>query len=148
MKKATYILILSFVVLFCVTPLITQAAMGDLLTKGINIWHGAKCGGSVIPMDAGPQGPCDLCDAIVIASNILGYMFDLVLFVLTPVFIAYGAFTLMVSQGNPTSISKGKKILSSTVIGLVITLIAWLIINTLFHIVTGSSMNPWSNIGC
>ncbi|HLD81842.1 MAG TPA: pilin [Patescibacteria group bacterium] len=70
------------------------------------------------------QGDCSVCDFIIVFSNvarlILGITgaFALLLFII-------GGFMLIISQGNQERVEKGKKILTSTVIGIVIVLGAW-----------------------
>lgn len=48
--------------------------------------------------------------------------------------IVYGGFTLMTSQGNPSGVEKGRKIITNAVIGLVIVAISYGIITVLFKI--------------
>lgn len=48
--------------------------------------------------------------------------------------IIYGGFTLMTSQGNPSGVEKGRKIITNAVIGLVIVAISYGIITVLFKI--------------
>lgn len=73
------------------------------------------------------QGDCSVCDFIIVFTNvarlILGVAgaFALLLFIL-------GGFMLIVSQGIQERIERGKKILISTVIGIVIILSAWQIV--------------------
>ena len=51
-------------------------------------------------------------------------------------FIVYGGFTYMTSAGDPGKVAKGKKIISSAVIGLVIAMIATILTNTIITVVT------------
>ena len=70
------------------------------------------------------QGTCTVCDFIKVFTNvarlILGVSgaFALLLFI-------YGGFTMITSQGNQDSVKKGKDILTSTVMGIVIVLASW-----------------------
>ena len=122
--------------------------------SGINIWAGAYCGSSTtIALNEGPQGPCDFCDAIIIASNVMRYAFELVFFVLFPVFFAWGGIQYMTSAGNPSKLKSAKQILISTVVGLVIAASAWLVIGLIFNLLGGFSGNtfsisPWKTINC
>jgi len=70
------------------------------------------------------QGDCTVCDFIKVFSNvarlILGIAgaFALLLFI-------YGGFTWIISQGNTEKIEAGKKIITGTLIGLLIVLGSW-----------------------
>jgi hypothetical protein len=43
--------------------------------------------------------------------------------------IIYGGYTFITSSGNPDNAAKGQRILTNSVIGLVVVGIAWMIIN-------------------
>jgi hypothetical protein len=138
-----------------VVPLLSFAQTDTpSIFSGINIWAGAYCGSSsTIALDQGPQGPCDFCDAIIIASNIMRYAFDLIFFVLFPIFFAWGGIQYMTSAGNPGKIKSAKQILISTIVGLVIAASAWLVIGLIFNVLGGFSGNtfsisPWKTINC
>lgn len=142
--------------------------------KGINIWQNAYCDSRVVTStdpntkleittttkhiaqigkDQGPPGPCDFCDAIIIASNIMRYAFQLIFFVLFPVFFAWGGIQFMMSAGNPGKLKSARQILISTAVGLAIAAAAWLIVGLMFSVLAGFSGNaidltPWKSITC
>ena len=154
------LLSLAIILFLLFIPSLSLAANQPSIFSGINIWTGAYCGGTQIAASEGPQGPCDLCDAIIVASNVMRYMFELVFYILFPVFFAWGGIQFMISQGNPSKIKQARQILISTVIGFVIAAAAWLIIGLLFHLMTNlsststlnpnnvNSSNPWNKIEC
>lgn len=118
----------------------TASAASDIFK--IKVWEGTSCGGS-----GGPTGSCGLCDALIVASNIIDDLFKVAILVST-VMIIYGAVRLMTSGGSEKSVSEGKDAIKNAVIGLVIALAAWIIINTLLHILTGNPNLPWNKISC
>jgi len=157
--KAPHILSVLLVLFLLFAPLLSSAESSPTIFSGINIWTGAYCGSGKIASNEGPQGPCDLCDAIIVASNIMRYMFELIFYILFPLFFAWGGIQFMVSQGNPGKLKHARQILISTVVGLVIAAAAWLIVGLLFHLMTNlsstttpdpnnNSSNPWKKIEC
>jgi len=143
--------------------------------RGINIWQNAYCDSRVVTStdpndpkleiatsvkhvaqigeDQGPPGPCDFCDAVIIASNVMKYAFQLIFFVLFPIFFAWGGIQFMMSAGNPGKLKSARQILISTAVGLAIAAAAWLIVGLLFNVLAGFSGNtlsitPWQSITC
>src|SRR4030043_977625 len=77
-----------------------------------------------------PGNPCKLCHIFVMAKTIIDFIFKVVA-VLAALMFVIGGFTLLTSAGNPSRTENGRKILTSTVIGLAIVLGSWLVINTI-----------------
>jgi len=117
-----------------------------LFASAQNIWKGAKCGGIAI-VTGGPTGPCSFCDAVIVSSNIITYLTELAI-VIAVAMIAYGAILMMISAGNQTKFADGRSTMTSAIIGLVVTLSAWLIVNTILHLLSGNSPIPWNQIQC
>ena len=67
---------------------------------------------------------------------------------LTVLMIVYGALMMMFTSGSEDRVSKSKKIITSAIIGLVIALSAWILVNTLLHVLTGDVNFPWDNVQC
>jgi hypothetical protein len=62
---------------------------------------------------------------------------------------ALGGFTLLMSGGNSGKVSEGKEMMTNAIIGLLIVLSAWLIVNTIFKTVVGGSISGnWYEIKC
>ena len=112
MKK----LILIFLLLVLFIPVITKAA-------GL-----VPCGGPE------PEKPCTACDLLVLLQNVLHFALTMA-FLIVVIFAIYGGFRWILSGGNEENIKAGQKTLSSALIGLVIILCAWLIVNTIFWLV-------------
>lgn len=165
--KAFFVFPLLVVISLLFIPHASFAANPPSIFSGINIWVGAYCGEAQIAMGEGPKGPCGFCDAIKIASNIMRYMFELVFYILFPVFFAWGGIQYMLSTGNPSKVKQAKQILVSTVVGFVIAAAAWLIMGLFFYFLSNLSQstnpnpnnvtpivspwggaNPWNKIEC
>lgn len=54
-------------------------------------------------------------------------------------FVIYGGMMYIMSSGEPGKIAKGKQILTSAVIGLIITLLATVIVNIIISVLTGAA---------
>lgn len=82
---------------------------------------------------------CTCKDLIKTAQNVLFTGIYLAVF-LSAVLFAWAGWKMLTghSTGSTTSIDEAKKILWNVVIGLVIILAAWLIVNTLFTALTNS----------
>ncbi len=138
MKKTLSLGLLIFIAIIIFLPHTTSAR------TLFYIWEGTTCTSG----DAGPTEPCGLCDALVVGRNIIEDMFKVSL-ILATVFIAYGGFTLMTAGGNEKSVQSAKGIITSAVIGLLIALGAWLVINTIFgSLIMGSTTAPWNVVEC
>ena len=88
---------------------------------------------------AGGSHPCTCKDLITTAQNILYTGIYLAVF-LSAVLFAWAGWKMLAgkSSGDPNAIENSKKILWNVIIGLVIILSAWLVVNTLFTALTNS----------
>ncbi len=122
--------ILSFTSLFLLTTSITYAA-------GI-----VPCGGT-------GQTMCRACDFIAMAQKIMEW-FVLVSASIVALMFAFGGMKMVMSAGNTGEVSKGKEMMTNSIIGFIILLAAWLIVNTVLLTVTsdGKGIDTWGTIQC
>lgn len=86
--------------------------------------------------------PCtSLCDLIDTFLHVVYFGITLVVFVFTPIFFAWGGIMILISSGDPGKLQKGKQILTGTLIGVGITLGAFLIVSTFVKFL-GVATNP------
>lgn len=84
------------------------------------------------------NGNCGLCDFLVTFANIANYMLGalgscaLLLFV-------YGGIIWLTASGSVERIKKGKDILVNTIIGMIIVMFSWQIINLVISSLTGTT---------
>ena len=95
---------------------------------------------------------CTFCDLIKLFDNIVKFLAGLAP-VLAILFIIGGAFIIITSGGSPDRLSSGKKMITAAVVGLAVVLGAWVIVSTVFLIITGSNKFygaplPWYAIRC
>lgn len=126
----------------------------------INIWQGAyncqqynrdgTCGKLYTGSDTcnTTAGGCSLCNGLQVAINVINEIETLAV-VITVGMIIYGAVRLMLSGGSEQMVKEARGIITSAVIGFIIVLCGWVIINTFIHIISPSGINfPWASIKC
>jgi hypothetical protein len=116
--------------------------------QAVNIWEGAKCGNTTIGPEGGPVGACNLCDAMIVLRNIITFGFELI-FTIGTGMIAWGAIRMMAAGGNEKTVSEARGIMTSAIIGIVIAVSAWTIINVILGLLSSNGVAaPWSTITC
>ena len=115
----------------------------------LNIWKGAYCGADtkIETETGGPQGSCSICDAYVVAKNIVNFLIQLS-FTIATAMIVWGALQMILSTGNPGKVSQAKSIMMSALIGLAIALASWLIVNTIITVLAPNHPMVWNQIEC
>jgi hypothetical protein len=136
MKKFLQILTLAGSVLFIRTHS-ASAALFD-------IWRGTGKGGETCNVY---PGGCSLCDGLKVAINIVNDLTAAAIIV-TVGMVVFGSIRLMLSAGSEQAVRDARGTITSAVIGLVIVLCGWLIVNTLIHIISGNVNFPWAGIQC
>jgi hypothetical protein len=144
------IAILSLAALVAV-PLVAAAAAQN--ATGIPYWAPGgliSCTGNYL--DQNNSHPCQsVCDLIQTFANIIYFLITICLFVLAPIFFGIGGIMLMVSGANPEMRSRGRSVLTGTVIGVGIILCAYLIVFTflgIFNAVSNGQPVFSNNIQC
>ena len=94
------------------------------------------------------DGAClSLCDLVHTLIHLIVFGMSLALYAGAPVLFAWGGILILISAGNPGKISEGKKILTGTLIGILIILLAYLIIKTLIDTL-GIAYIPFGVFDC
>lgn len=93
----------------------------------------AKTAG-LVPCGGPNEKPCTACDLLVLADNILHFALTTA-FLIVVIFAIVGGFRWILSGGNEENIKAGQQTITSALIGLIIILSAWLIINTIFWLI-------------
>ncbi len=153
---ATFALVLSLVPFLFVAPAFAQ---GEPLV----ITKDAKPPASFVSGITGciESGNCSLCDVLkffgTIAQWILATVGALALF-----FFVLGGFDLLTSQGKQENVEKGKKKITGALIGLLVVLGAYTLINVVLGLtlgnptdtniqlntIKGKTKTSWQNIEC
>jgi len=137
-KIATRIFLFSFFFCLLLVPFITQADS--------SWWPLVRCGGPTQPA-------CTLCDLLDLAQRVLHFAMQMAFLVVVG-FIVYGGFRWVFSVGKEENIREGQRLITNAIIGLIIVLSAWLIVNTVFWFIAQVGFSSeyytgtWYNIEC
>ena len=132
MKKYLFILI----ILGLATPLAAMAG---------------NFSGPLVPCGREGQSMCTLCDLFTMVQTIIDFV-SAGIIVLAVIFITFGGFMILLAGANPGNMETGKKIITNAVIGVIIALLAWTVINVIFNTLVSKDKDrfpaPWNKIEC
>lgn len=96
------------------------------------------------------NAPCTLCHLFVLFKKIVDEIVVPYVFLLAVLMIVVGGIILQTAGGDPGKIGQGKKILKAAIIGVIIILVAWLIVDTIIVFLTpaDSPFQAWHTINC
>jgi hypothetical protein len=117
----------------------TGGIWGHTCTTGGVFWKDVTCYST--------QEPCDLCDAAQVTINVVNFLMNIGVTIAVGM-IVYGAIMMMIAGGQPDKITRARKAITMAIIGAIVTLAAWAIVNTTIHIITGDPAYPWQAIEC
>lgn len=107
---------------------------------------------SVFKADKTFADPCTICHLFILLDNIIDFLVK-ISFVLAGFFIAWGGILILVAGGNPGKIEEGKKAMTAAIMGLLIVLVSWVVIDTvLLNLANPAAFPgwawPWHTINC
>ncbi len=85
------------------------------------------------PGDTTETKPCNITAFVVWVKKIINYLFYISVPIATA-FILWGAFVMMKSGGNPGEFDKGKKVILSAIVGIIIIFTSNLIVTTVANL--------------
>lgn len=105
--------------------------------------------GPLVPSGCREGGPldCGLCQFFELFSNIINF----IVFCLTPpvaglMIVVSGL--ILIFGGSESARTYGKKMLTTTVIAIVIIYASWLLINTIIQLIGGANQGSWYQFRC
>ena len=105
--------------------------------------------GALVPNCQGST--CQACDLMTLAQNILSFIITLMSSIIALVFV-FGGMKMVMSAGDTGKVTDARHMMTNAVIGFVILLSAWLIIDTVMKLVVSEDvlreMGPWHTIQC
>ena len=87
---------------------------------------------------------CGWSELIEMAKNILDFIVMLAI-TASALMFAYAGWLFFSDTGNASNVEKGKKIFGAVVVGLIIVLVAWLVVNTILVTLTGKGLDERVN---
>jgi hypothetical protein len=121
--------------------LVLMVLPGDLVT-------------AATPLASSCYGPnCSACDLVQMVNNIIKWLFGIVAIIFT-VMMTIAGFGLVTSGGNEVALNNAKEKFKNLIIGLIIVMSAWLLVDTLMRgLLPGNSgqINGtlfWADVEC
>jgi amino acid transporter len=92
---------------------------------------------------------CNYCHLMQLGERIINFMIMISLPIAVVAIVAGGIF-MIISGGSEAKFKQGKDIVTAAVIGVILALISWLIIGTIFQIIAdpGKFPTPWNKLQC
>jgi len=144
-----------FISVFLVFGFISFIAADDVFAAhGPHIISSAECTGETrgAVIAGEPVKYCTECDFLHMLQHIMQFaIWHIAPLAAALMFVWGGILMLMpyLGGGGSAMLEKGKKILWTTVIGLLIIFLSWTIVNTIIiTLVDGSVLKDWSQIKC
>ncbi|MDO8492055.1 MAG: pilin [bacterium] len=108
----------------------------------------------LVPCGSAGQDPCTICDFSVLLKNIIDFLIWNIAIPLAGLMIVVGGIMIMIGSASETRVAAGKKVLTNALIGIVIVFVAWLFVDTVIKVLTGSFSRqsffsialPWNRI--
>lgn len=87
-------------------------------------------------------------DLYTLIGNVIRFGLDFAA-IIAVVIILWGGFLILISGGSSDRLAQGKNAITAAVVGLIIVLTAWLIVNTIISLFTTcSGWNAFGGIRC
>lgn len=88
------------------------------------------------------------CTLLAVIQNVIMLMWEASL-ILGVVYTIYGGFLILTAGGNEDKVHQGRGAITAAVIGIAISLGAWLLVNELIQFLAGNpTFTPWSKLSC
>lgn len=116
--------------------------MKKFLAAGIPYW------GPIVSCTG--LGCNSLCDLLKTFQNFIYFIITLAVFAIGPILIIWGGIVILTAAGGER-LAYGKRIIYGTLIGILIALASFAIVNTILWAIgqpTGSTGGSWSNFQC
>lgn len=105
-------------------------------------------GDGIVPCGDSASDPCDACDLTLLSQGIINFAVYFSVIVATLLFV-YAGFLYITAQGSPAQVSKATGVFKSVLIGMIIVLASWLIVDIIMKtFLNEGSYGPWHQIVC
>ena len=105
----------------------------------------------LVPCGGQGETECTLCHLWQLVDNILDFVTLQLVFPIAAILFVVSGVVFLTSGGSEGKVTLAKKIFTNTVIGLIIVLCSWLLIDTLISTIAGSGgvITAWQDFpGC
>lgn len=98
----------------------------------------------LIPCGYG-DNPCDTGDVATFVNGLIDFLIRM-LGIIAVIVMVYAGFMLVTSGGDEGKWTKAKELFTNVVIGIVIILAAWLVVDTIMSALTGDGLDVWGRL--
>ncbi|MBI2036926.1 MAG: TrbC/VirB2 family protein [Candidatus Liptonbacteria bacterium] len=105
--------------------------------------------GGLVPCGGPGQPACTFCHVWELLQNVIQFLI-MVAFPIGAIGIVVGGFFIMTAGGSESRVTKGREIITTAVVGIMIVLVAWVVLNSLFQFLAGGyvPLRFWNSIQC
>ena len=91
---------------------------------------------------------CQACDLVQLGQNLLSWFIKTMAAVIVLIF-AWGGLKMVMSGGSTEGVSEAKGMMTNAVIGFIVLLGSWLVVDTVLKEITNEGViGPWNKITC
>lgn len=104
--------------------------------------------GPIVP-DAANRCAAGWGAVIQVINNIIEFLITLIVVFIAPLMLAYAGFMYVVNPVSPSNIEKAKDMLRNTVLGLIVALIGWMVVDAVMVVLYDPDINhgkAWSDL--
>lgn len=108
----------------------------------------------LVPCGGAGQRPCSICDFGILVINITNFLIYNIAIPLAGLMIVIGGVMIMIGAASEERVKAGKKMFTNAIVGIVIVFLAWLMVDTVIKVLTGSfgqrsffgTFGPWNSL--
>lgn len=90
---------------------------------------------------------CNFCSFVEMANGLIEWLI-IIATLLTVLLLAFSGFRLVTSGGDAAALEQAKKMFVSCIIGIMIMLAGWTIVDTVLKIAAGGDLGVWNAVEC
>lgn len=100
----------------------------------------------LVPCSGGPSDPCDTCHVIALVNEVISWLIG-ILFLVFAILMSVAGIQLVTSGGNTSALEAAKSKFKNALIGIIITMAAWLMVDTLLKVILNNGEIEWQQEG-
>ena len=90
---------------------------------------------------------CNFCSFVSMVNGLIEWLI-IIAVTLTVLLLAFAGFRLVTSAGDAAALEQAKKIFVSSIIGILIMLAGWTIVDTFLKVAAGGDLGVWNAVEC
>jgi len=91
---------------------------------------------------------CRACDLVELANNVINFGVAFSVIVATLMFAYAGLLYVTAGGAGAEQVKKAHAVFGNIFVGLLAVLLAWLLVNIFFSVLSGKDLNVWTKISC